>query len=118
MTYRQYTDHIKICQYLGKEPQGEFKDFYGFLTGLWKDMEISVIINHDEQAIIFHKGDMFFMEQDFNNGYLWCHPDRVWSFFHINKGLEEPETQDFIQSTVEEYLKREVPTPSQDTISV
>jgi hypothetical protein len=93
MTYRQYSDHIKICQYLGKEPQGEFKDFYDFITGLWKDMELSVFNDHNKQSIIFHKGDEFFMEHDFKNGFLECHWYRVWSFFRTKKGIEIPETQ-------------------------
>jgi hypothetical protein len=110
MTYRQYSDHIKLCQYLGKEPQGEFKEFYDFITELWKDMEFSVINDHNKQGIIFHKGTDFYMEQDFKNGWLWCESDRVWSFFRFKKGLEVPETQDFIRGMVEEHLKSKVYT--------
>jgi hypothetical protein len=61
MTFQQYSDHIKLCQYLGKEPQGEFKEFYDFLTDLWKDMELSLVDKHNEQGIIFHKGSDFYM---------------------------------------------------------
>jgi hypothetical protein len=109
MTYRQYSDHIKLCQYLGKEPQGEFREFYDFVTGLWKDMEISVI---DDQGILFHKGDGLFMRQDFKNGWFWCDWDRVWSFFRIVKTMELLETQDFIRGVVEEHLKCKALTPS------
>ena len=112
MTYRQYSDHIKLCLYLGKEPRGEFKDFYDFITGLWKDMEISVVDNHNDQGIIFHKGDEFFMEQDFKNGYLKCEWYRVWTFFQSTKGMEVSDTQDFIQSMVEEHLKCKALTPA------
>ena len=111
MTYRQYSDHIKLCLYLGKEPRGEFKDFYDFITGLWMDMEISVVDNYKVQSIIFHKGDMFYMEQDFKNGWLRCDWDRVWSFFRSTKGMGESETKDFIQSMVEEHIKCRVLTP-------
>jgi hypothetical protein len=111
MTYRQYSDHLKLCQYLGKEPQGEFKAFYDFITGLWKDMEFSVINDHNKQGIIFHKGNNYYMEQDFKNGWVWCERGRVWSFFSSTKGMEIPETQDFIQSMVEEHLKCQVLTP-------
>ena len=115
MNYRQYSDHIKLCQYLGKEPQGNFKDFYDCITELWKDMEFSVNNNHNEQGnghtIIFHKGTDFYMEQDFKNDRLRCEWDRVWSFFRTKKGMEVPETQDFIQSMVEEHLKCKVSTP-------
>ncbi len=116
MTYIQYSDHIKLCQYLGKEPQGEFKDFYDFLTDLWMDMEISVVDNHNERGnghtIILHKGDEFFMGQDFKIEWFECNYDRVWSFFPIKKGMKVSETQDFIQRMVEEHLKCKVTTPS------
>ena len=108
MTHRQYSDHIKLCLYLGKEPHGEFKEYYDFITGLWEDMEFTVV---DEQDIIFHKGTVFYMEQDFKNGYIWCHWDRVWSFFESKKGMVLPETQEFIQSMVEEHLKCKALTP-------
>ena len=111
MTYQQYSDHLKLCQYLGKEPQGEFKEFCDFLTELWKDMEFTVINEHNKQGIIFHKGTDFYTEQDFKNGWLWCSLDRIWSFFQIKKGMEVPEIENFIQSMVEEHLKCKVSTP-------
>ena len=115
MTHRQYSDHIKLCLYLGKEPGGEFKEFYDFLTELWDGMEITPIDDHNEEGnghtIILHKGKDFYMEHDFINGCLDCHWDRIWSFFRFKKGLEVPETQDFIQSMVEEHLKCKVITP-------
>jgi len=114
MTYRQYSDHIKLCTYLGKEPRGEFKDFYDCITELWKDMEFSVNNNHNVQGIILHKGRDFYMEQDFRNGYLRGEWDRVWSFFQVKKGMEVSDTQDFIQSMVEEHLKCRVLTPLDD----
>jgi len=110
MTYRQYSDHIKLCQYLGKEPGAEFKEFYDFLTELWKDMEFTVINDHNEEAIILHKGTDFYMEQDFKNGCLECEWDRVWTFFRFKKGMEVPETKVFIRGMVEEHLKCKVST--------
>jgi hypothetical protein len=111
MTYQQYTHHIKLCLYLGKEPQGEFKEYYDFTTCLWKDMEFTVVDEHNKQGIIFHKGDEFYMEQDFKNGWFECNYDRVWSFFRTKKDMKVPEIQDFILSAVEEHLKCQTPTP-------
>jgi len=111
MTYQQYTDHLKLCQYLGKEPQGEIKEFHDFISDLWKDMELSVDNDYNKQRIILHKGTDFYMEQDFKNGRMLCQWDRLWSFFRIKKGLEVPETQVFIQSMVEEHLKCKASTP-------
>jgi hypothetical protein len=108
MTYRQYSDHIKLCQYLEKDIEGEYKEFYDFITGLWKDMEFTVI---NEQVIALHKGKEIFMEQDFKNGWLWCDYDWVWSFFRTTKGMEVPETKDFIQGMVGEHIKCKVLTP-------
>jgi hypothetical protein len=111
MTYRQYSDHIKLCQYLGKEPEGDFKEFYDFITELWRGMEFSVINDHNKQGNIFHKGNRYYMEQDFKNGWLRCDWDRVWTFFRFKKGMEVPETKVFIRGMVEEHLKCKVSTP-------
>jgi len=111
MTYQQYSDHLKVCRYLGKEPQGEFKEFYDFITELWKDMEFTLNNGYNKQGIIFHKGEEFFMEQDFKNGWFRCSYDRVWSFFQSKKGMEVPEIKDFIKSMVAEHLKCNVLTP-------
>jgi hypothetical protein len=105
MTYQQYSDHIKLCLYLGKEPQGEFKEFYDFITEFWEGMEFTVKNDHNEQGIIFHKGNNYYMERDFKNGWLWCHWDRVWSFFITSKVMLYPDTDNFIQSMLEEQLK-------------
>jgi hypothetical protein len=104
MTYQHYSDHIKLCMYLGKEPRGEFKDYYDFITGLWEDMEITLFEDHNKQGIIFHKGIDFYMEQDFKNERLRCQWDRVWSFLLNRKGMELPEIHDFITSMMEEHL--------------
>jgi hypothetical protein len=111
MNYTQYSDHLKLCQYLGKEPEGEYKEFYDFITEVWKDMEFIVINEHNKQGILFHKGTEFYMEQDFKNGWLWCDYDRVWSFFINKKVIEVSDTQDFIRGMVEEHLKSQVQTP-------
>ena len=115
MVYEQYSDHLKVCRYLGKEPEGEFKEFHNFITELWKDMEISEINNHNKQSnghtIMLHKGTDFYMQQDFKNGYLRCDWDRIWIFFTIKKSMKVPETRDFIRGMVEEHLKCKVSTP-------
>jgi len=117
MTYIQYSDHIKLCLYLRKEPKGEFKEFYDFLTELWKDMVFSVNNDHNGQdIIILHKGKDFYMEQNLKNGHLRCDWYRVWSFFQSTKGMEYTETQVFIQSMMEEHLKCKALTPRIDDL--
>jgi hypothetical protein len=115
MVYEQYSDHLKLCQYLGKEPQGEFKEYYDFLTELWMDMEFTVINDHNNQdnghAIILHKGKDRYIIQDFTNEWLLCQWDRVWSFFKNKKSMKVPEIKDFIQSMVVEHLKCKAPIP-------
>jgi hypothetical protein len=119
MTYQQYSIHIKLCVYLGREPEDEFRGFYDFIMGLWEDMDFSV---DNEQVIIFHKGTNFYMGLDFKDGQLWCQYERVWSFFRYKKCMEYTETQDFVRSMVEQYLKCKVSTPigkfSEDTLKV
>jgi hypothetical protein len=109
MTYRQYSDHIKFCQYLGKDTEGEYKVFYDFITELWRDMEFTVV---NEQRIIFHKGENFLMDHDFKNGWLDCDYDQLWSFFRNTNGMEIYDTKDFVRGMVEEHLKCKVLTPT------
>jgi hypothetical protein len=51
MTYTEYKNHIKICQYLGIEPEGDFKKVYKFSTNLWDGMEFT----SQTDNIILHK---------------------------------------------------------------
>jgi hypothetical protein len=111
MTYQQYSDHIKLCLYLGKEPQGEFKEIYDFITGMWDGIQIS----GGEDIIIFHKGKDFYMARDYKLMRLWCHKDRVWSFFRDRKDMITSETKDFIKCIVEQHIKCTVPNPLRDS---
>jgi hypothetical protein len=111
VNYKQYSDHIKLCHYLGKEPQGEFKEFHDFLTGLWKDMEFTVIDDNNEQGIIFHKGTDFYMEQDFKNKQFWYQRKPVYSFFRDEKDMNHTDILNFIMSVVEQHLKCITLTP-------
>jgi hypothetical protein len=51
MTYTEYKNHIKLCQYLDRESVGDFKKVYDFSTNLWDGMEFT----SDTCNIILHK---------------------------------------------------------------
>jgi len=110
MTYNDYRTYILSCEYLGKEPTGEYKRVYDFLTGMWNDMEI--VVNSQNGRIIIQKEEEWFIERDLKYGYLWCNQDRVWSFFRYGMGIEPSEIEDFTKSAVEEHLKCKVETPN------
>lgn len=42
MNYDDYRTHLKVCEYLDREPTGEYKKMYDFLTDLWEGMEFVV----------------------------------------------------------------------------
>ena len=109
MTYIEYVTHTKVCVFLDREPTGQYKKIHDFLTNLWDGMD--VVVDSRSYQIILQKGGKWFMEQDNENGYLWCQYGEVWSFFLNDMGMEIPEIQDFVKSTVEEHLKCKVGTP-------
>ena len=109
MTYQQYSVHIKVCHYLGKEPAGQYKRIYDFLTELWDGMVI-VVYSRYNRVVLLKKCEWVF-EQDLETGYLWCRGSSVWSFFQDDVVMEDTEIQDFIISAVEEHLKCQVGTP-------
>jgi hypothetical protein len=106
MDYNDYRIHLLTCEFLGKEPTGQYKKIHDFLTDMWDGMEC--IINFRRYRIVLHKGDEWYMEQDCKNGYLWCHHDKVWGGFQC---MEEYEIKTFVKRVVEEYLMCTVGIP-------
>ena len=111
MNYNDYRTYILTCEYLGKEPAGQYKRIYDFLTERWDGIE--VVVDSRFNRIVLQKGGEWFMYQDMKNGHLWCQYEHVWSFFQNIMGMEIPEIQDFVKSTVEEHLKCKVGTPGE-----
>lgn len=110
MDYNDYRTYILTCEYLGKEPTGQYKTVYDFLTGLWDGME--VMVDSQTNQIILHKGGVRFKYQDLKNRDMWCNYIHVWSFFQKDMTMELIDIQDFIRSEVEEHLKSKVGTPN------
>jgi hypothetical protein len=109
MTYNDYRTHLLTCEYLNREPTGQYKKLHDFLTGLWENMEC--VVHSWNNSIFFQKGDGWFIVQDLKNGDMWCQTDSVWSFFRTDMDMELTERQDFIKSAVDEHLKCKVETP-------
>jgi len=101
MNFQQYMTVNKLCQYLGKEPEGEFKEFHGFFTGLWRDMAIDVFYDYNTHVVILYKGVDFYMGLDTKTDYLVLSYDKVWSPF-LSLGMSNKEL--FIHNMVIEHL--------------
>ena len=112
MTYNDYRTHLLTCEYLNREPTGQYKKLHDFLTGLWENMEC--VVHSWNNSIFFQKGDGWFIVQDLKNGDMWCQTDSVWSFFRTDMDMELTERQDFIKSAVDAHLKCKVETPRCD----
>ena len=110
MDYNEYRTHLLTCEYLGKEPAGQYKKLHDFLTGLWDGMAFRV--NSQTNRIALQKGDKWLIYQDPENGYLWCHTHQVWSFFRNDMDMDRTRTQEFIKSVVEQHLQYTVGTPA------
>ena len=76
-----------------------------FFAELFKDMEYSNIPAYDEDSVILHKGETFYMEQDLENNSLWCRYDGFWSYLQTDLGLSHDETRVVVKIMVEKHLE-------------
>jgi hypothetical protein len=107
MTYDDYRMYILTCEYLGREPAGEYKRIHDHLMGLWGGMEF--VVDSRFNQIVLYKGSEIFVEQNVINGHLWIHV-RMETFFRDDMGMDNTGTQEFIKSIMEEYLRYTVGT--------
>ena len=109
MVYNEYRTYILTCEYLNREPSGDYRKVHDFITGLWDGMD--VVVDSRSNQMVLEKGGEWFIEMGVKNVYVWCHYERVWSFFQKDMGMEVTERQDFVKSVVEEHLGCQVGTP-------
>jgi hypothetical protein len=109
MTYNQYNDHIKLCEYLGREPSGDFRPYYDFFNRLWENMEITVdkVIKH---RIIFHKEGKCVMLHNLKTNNLWFTPFEYNSynifgnFFTVGNSDEYILSKYFLDTMIRKHL--------------
>jgi hypothetical protein len=101
MRYSEYGTYMKVCEYLGKEPTGQFKEVHDFLTGLWEGMEI--VVDYRDNRIVFRKIDEWCFSQDHPKHRL-LYSIKLYSFFNNHIGMGASETRTFIKWMVEEHL--------------
>jgi len=109
MNYNDYRTHLLTCEYLNREPTGQYKKVYDYLTDLWAGMEM-VADSQNNRIVVQNEVGWVFV-QDMKNGRLWCRYGKVWSFFKNDMGMEIPDLRDFVKSMVDEHLICKVGTP-------
>lgn len=112
MTHEKYISHLKVCEFLHKEPTGQYKKLHDFLINLWKDMELRP--NIEENQIIIHKNNTPFLISNHTtngSGHLWCNHNLIWTFLQKDMNMEIPDIQHLIKNIVGNHLKCETGTP-------
>ena len=112
MTYSEYKTYMKLCEFLSKEPSGQYRKMHDFLPELWGGMEFTV--SHPNTQIFLRKENGWFFDQDFQSDILWCQNGRVWKFFQKVMGMNITDRENFIRSVVEEHLQCRTGTPFEE----
>ena len=73
--------------------------------------KLATILNNDVEYQTEVKGDYLF-RQDFNNEYLWCDYDEIWSVFEKNYSYNYQEIRKLIKDWLDEHDKLKVLTPN------
>jgi len=97
---------LKLYDLCG-ESTVEVLELNAFFVELFSDL--SIYTKNNKPDLIFMKDDKFIMEQDLENGYLWCSDINFWLFLESNFKLEYSEIQEVISykiiGMVEEAFK-------------
>jgi hypothetical protein len=104
MTYQEYTTYMKVCDYLGKEPEGRFGMIHEFMVTFWEDMELCFIEKEPRHQIILHKDYKYRIIIDIDWKEVYCHNQHLWRFFSDSVGMNFPEIQEFVKQMLEERL--------------
>jgi len=111
MTYEDYRTHLKVCEYLHREPTGQYRIVHDFLAGLWDGMEF-LVSSVNSHINIQKNGEKYFelsQKKGFYGGEMMCTYKTFWSFFRNDMDMEYPDVQEFVKCVVEEHLKSESP---------
>lgn len=101
MNYNDYRIHLLTCEYLNREPTGQYKTVHDFLTDLWDG--VVCVLNERNEMINIQKDGVWVFAQDYENDVMWC-ADQLRFFFMKDMGMELPETRDFICGMMKEHL--------------
>jgi len=107
MTYQEYGTYMKVCDYLGKEPEGSYKEMYSFLSKFWDGMEVVIVQDRGVYCITFYKDGVVFFTYDTERKHLRICP-KPWSKVKhcLNMiSLDSKDALDFINNFVEDHIK-------------
>jgi hypothetical protein len=108
MTYRQYTDHVKVCTYLDKDVScinKEVRHIFEQICNFWDGMDMVVIDEYDPYTIIFHRNNYLYMKYNTKNKVLFCIDNAVMPFFNKLNYIDYSEYNSLMGFLTEDYLK-------------
>jgi hypothetical protein len=59
MTYQEYTTHLKICEYLGRDPLPKYYFIRNRIWDFWRNLDFTAM-PHDQKSVILHKDLVFY----------------------------------------------------------
>ena len=78
---------------------------------IFEGTHITLDLKHYPNRVFFFKGDIIWMEYDWENKDLWCRWEGFWEVLEEENGWEYYEVQAFIENQVEEHFKVKGFTP-------
>jgi hypothetical protein len=105
MTYHEYSTYMKVCDYLGKEPQGDFLKMNTFLNKVCDSMEITTYEeNNRKYVVIYTEGKPFFIF-DTVSGWLRIVPGDWEIIESVESFISNGSARVFITDFIEDHLK-------------
>jgi len=108
MTYTEYKNHLKVCEYTGKPPVDRYREMYNSSTTLWEDM--SIVIDPDYLGLTLRKKDfvLFLVNPTIRT---WCFDRKLWNTISHLSGVSDSETQVFLKEMMEDHLMTNIESP-------
>jgi hypothetical protein len=101
MNYQDYQNHLKVSEYLGKEPTGVYGDIHQLFEELWVNLHITSIGDdiffykngHTFAMLVHHTGTFDYTRENF----------KLWDYMLIGHKVREEYASLFI-SLINDYL--------------
>ena len=107
---RQIIRDIEISKVIG-DLDGDALKIVNFFNNLFSEISYKTLENDTSLYLVV--GDKFYfkIEQDVENGFMWCKYDGLWSYFETEYQYNYEEIQSLMKYMVEEQLKSRVGAP-------
>jgi hypothetical protein len=117
MTYQEYTTYMKVCDYLGREPEGDFLKMETHIDEIWSGAEFFIYDRRPLTLVVVHNKKVPLYIYNPKSGRLrivpenWKKVKRCFDDFSIRT----TEARDFITGVFESHLKCEIKTTVWET---